>query len=67
MVNLMLEVVGSSQKRSNFQKFFKTLLINFRLTTVINLHQTIPKLLTSKIKKHSFINNFKTNLFVHKE
>ena len=25
------------------------------------------KLLTSKIKKHFFINNLKTNLFVHKE
>ena len=30
----MLEVVGSSQKEA----IFKNLLVNFRLTTVINLH-----------------------------
>ena len=29
--------MGSSQKKSNF---FKNLLVNFRLTTVINIHQT---------------------------
>ena len=36
----MLEVVGSSQKEAIF-KNFKNLLVNFRLTTVINLHQAI--------------------------
>ena len=38
--SLMLEVVGSSKKEAIF-KNFKNLLVNFRLTTVINLHQTI--------------------------
>ena len=36
----MLEVVGSSHKEAIF-KNFKNLLVNFQLTTVINLHQTI--------------------------
>ena len=40
MVNVMLKVVGSNQKEAIF-KNFKNLLVNFRLTTVINLHQTI--------------------------
>ena len=34
----MLEIIGLSQKRNNF---LKNLLVNFRLTTVINLHQSI--------------------------
>ena len=35
----MLEVVGSSQKEA-ISKNFKNLLVNFRLTTVINLLQS---------------------------
>ena len=38
--DLMLEVVSQARKEAIF-KNFKNLLVNFRLTTVINLHQTI--------------------------
>ena len=53
--------MGSSQKRSNF---LKNLLVNFRLTNVINPHQTMKTMKIDHSSQSKFTSKFFKKLFL---